>query len=172
MYTINEENKMSLNVILSKDLVFIQKDFSSASEVIKFLSEQLLEKSYVKDDFLNAVLKREEEAPTGLYLGGLNVAIPHAGAQYVLKSSIAIAILKKPVQFKQMDNPSKEIPVYLVFLIATDGSSGRVKFLSKLASVFEDQSFVKSLYYSQTSEDVINLLSKVIIDEKETSIPR
>jgi PTS system galactitol-specific IIA component len=163
---------MNLNAILSEDLVFIQKDFSSAREVITFLSEQLLEKSYVKDDFLNAVLEREKKFPTGLYLDALNVAIPHTDTQYVLKSAIAIAILKKPVQFKKMDDPSKEIPVYLVFLIAIDGSGEYVKFLSKLVSALGDRSFVKSLYYSKTSKDVINLLSKALIGEKETSILR
>lgn len=158
---------MDLDTILHEDLVFIQKDFSSAKEVITFLSKKLLEKGYVKEGFLPAVLEREEKLPTGLYLGSINVAIPHTDVKHVVKQTIAIVTLKSPVKFGKMDNPEKKILVHIVFLLAVADPKGYVKFLSKLTGSFNNKLFIKKIYNGTRSREIIEQLKETLQDVKQ-----
>jgi len=158
---------MKFDTILHEDLVFVQKDFSSAKEVITFLSKKLLEKGYIKEDFLPAVLEREEKFPTGLYLGSINVAIPHTDVKHVVKQTMVIATLKSPVKFGKMDNPKKKILVHMVFLLAIVDPKGYIKFLSRLTSMFGDLDFVSSIYYSKTPEKLLESLKEAFENKIE-----
>jgi len=158
---------MKFDTILHEDLVFVQKDFSNAKEVISFLAEQLLKRGYVKERFSHAVLEREEKFPTSLYLGSINVAIPHADIKYVNKPGMAVVTLQKPVSFGKMDDPKKKIPVHIVFLLAVQDSKGYVKFLSKLTSSFSNKLFLQSLYSERNSAKAAELLRKVLILKPE-----
>ncbi len=82
--------------------VFIDLDASSSEESIRKMSKFLREAGYVKASFEDAVLSREEMFPTGLPTPEIGVAIPHTDPEHVIYPTIAIAILKKPVEFKQM----------------------------------------------------------------------
>jgi len=152
---------MKLDTILHEDLVFVQKDFSNAKEVITFLSKKLLEKGYVKEDFLPAILEREEKFPTGLYLGKINVAIPHTDIKYVNKSGMAVATLKKPISFGKMDDPTIGIPVHIVFLLALVDPNKCLKFLSSLTRSFNDESFISLIYSLNDTERFVELTKKV-----------
>ena len=153
---------MDFEEVVNEELVFVQESFGDYKEVIRYLSTHLREKGFVKQGFMNEVLKRELKNPTGLYLGDINVAIPHTEAKYVNKSGIAIATLKTPIKFRKMDDPEETIPVHIVFLIAVNNPKNYVKLLSKLTSSFSDKVFVKSLYSTRDSTEFVELIKNVI----------
>jgi len=153
---------MDFEEVVNEELVFVQESFGDYKEVIRYLSTHLREKDFVKQEFMNEVLKRELKNPTGLYLGDINVAIPHTEAKYVNKSGIAIATLKTPIKFRKMDDPEETIPVHIVFLIAVNNPKNYVKLLSKLTSSFSDKVFVKSLYSTRDSTEFVELIKNVI----------
>jgi len=153
---------MDFKEVVNEELVFVQESFGDYKEVIRYLSVHLREKGFVKQGFMNEVLKRELKNPTGLYLGDINVAIPHTEAKYVNKSGIAIATLKTPIKFRRMDDPEETIPVHIVFLIAVNNPKNYVKLLSKLTSSFSDKVFVKSLYSARNSAEFVSLIKNVI----------
>lgn len=152
---------MDFDGMVNEELIFVHKSFESDKEVISFLSKQLQEKGFVKESFLKAVIEREGEHPTGLYLGNINVAIPHTDIEYVLKPGLAVATLNKPVVFRKMDEPNKSIPVSIVFLLAILDPQEYVNFLAKLARGFSNSSFVSSLLSSKNSLEVKNLLLEI-----------
>jgi len=156
---------MRFDEIVKEEFVFVKKNFKSNKETISFLSKQLQEKGFVKESFLEAVLKREKEHPTGLYLGKINVAIPHTDVKYVLKPGIAVATLKEPVAFGKMDEPEKKIPVHIVFLLAVQDPKGYVKFLAKLTRSFGSNLFISSIYSSESSEKLKSLLLEIFKEE-------
>ena len=158
----------SMNKILESALVFVQEEFNTAEEVIIFLSKKLLAEGYVKKDFLPAVLERERKYPTGLYLGAINVAIPHTDIKYVIRSGIAIVTLKTPVKFKKMDDPEKEIPVHIVFLLSVLDPKGYVGFLSKLTRSFKDESFIQKLYLEKNPSKLVESLKNILKAKVET----
>jgi len=147
--------------MVNEELLFVQKSFKSNEEVISFLSAQLQEKGFVKESFLDAVIEREKEHPTGLYLGKINVAIPHTDVQHVLKPGMAVATLKEPVIFRKMDEPKDSIPVSMVFLLAILDPQEYVNFLAKLARSFSSNSFISSLLSSENSVMLKNLLLEI-----------
>lgn len=158
---------MNFTLFLNEDLIFVGKSFNNAEESITFLSNKLFEKGYTKEGFLEAVLKREQKFPTGLYLGNINVAIPHTDTKFANKSGLAIAVLQNPVKFRRMDNPTEEIPVHIIFLLVIVEPDEYVRFLSKLTSAFGDQKFLAQVFSSEKPQFVYTLMSQIINPVKE-----
>lgn len=69
-------------------------------EVLKQMASALQEEGYVKETFSDAIIQREISFPTGLPMGGINVAIPHTDPEHVNKAGFCLGILDKPVTFK------------------------------------------------------------------------
>lgn len=69
----------------------------------------MFEKGYVKSTYIDAVLEREKTLPTGLDIGEMCVAIPHTDSKHVNESNVALAVLKNPVEFRNMIDPSKKL---------------------------------------------------------------
>jgi PTS system galactitol-specific IIA component len=134
----------NIDVILCEDLVFAQRDFSTAKEVITFLSRKLLEEDYVKESFLPAVIEREKKFPTGLPTE-VPVALPHTDAKHCNHSALAIATLKKPVLFGEMGNPNKKLEVRIVFLLALSDQSKQTEWIKLLLKLFQGPKFCKEL---------------------------
>ncbi len=134
--------------ILSNDSIdIIVYDKAQASDwegLLRELSRFLHDRGYVKDTYEEAIIKRENEVPTGLEVPGkVNVAIPHADVDHVNKQALIIHILDKPIKFKRMDDPDQYIDIELVLLLVIKHPEGYVKFLSKLTELFQDDHFVE-----------------------------
>ncbi|MGB9811326.1 MULTISPECIES: PTS sugar transporter subunit IIA [Bacteria] len=148
--------------VFDKDLIFLKENFSNREDLLRFLAEKLLERGLVKDSFVDAVLKREEEHPTGIYLGEINVAIPHTDIEYTNFSSVAVMTLLNPVIFRRMDDPNSEIQVYIVFMLAIKDPNEYVNFLGTLASKFSNSDFIKRISSETKKENVFEYLKEII----------
>jgi PTS system galactitol-specific IIA component len=160
------EKAVNFKNMVREDLVFTQKHFESKEDAILFLAEQLKKKGYVYETFSNSVVEREEKYPTGLYLGKINVAIPHTDTKHVKQSGVAILTLDKPVIFNKMDDPSQTIPVLIIFLLAVSEPNEYVQFLSSLAENFFKEEGVKRIY----EETVPAMLAETLRGTLKTKI--
>ncbi len=87
----------------------------------------------VKPSYLQAVVERERDYPTGVQLEGpINVALAHAGLEHVLKNGIVLGILSKSVPFYKMNEPQNLIPVQIVFMLATVSPAAIAFYMDKL----------------------------------------
>ena len=75
---------MESQIEVREDLIFIDLDCDSREELIKYISDQMMNVGKVKDTYCNAVLERELIYPTGLNTGDIKVAIPHTDPVHVL----------------------------------------------------------------------------------------
>jgi PTS system galactitol-specific IIA component len=157
---------MIFKEMVREELIFVQKNFKKNSDVIKFLSEELREKTFVKKSFCDAVLEREKKYPTGLYLGKINVAIPHADIKYVNKPGMAVATLQKPISFRKMDDPTLSIPVHIVFLLVVKDPKNYLNFLSVLTKSFNNEYLLQRIYNENNSKKVIKELKNVLFLKK------
>lgn len=144
------------------DLIKINLDVNDNEEVINELGTMLLKKGYVKDTYINAVIQRERILPTGLDLGELGVAIPHTDSQHVNQANIAIGLLKNPIEFSCMVDPTKKIKVQLVFLLAIKNPEKQVELLGKLMAIFQDIELLKSIQKSTSKEEIKRKLNHLI----------
>jgi PTS system galactitol-specific IIA component len=125
----------------------------SCKEVLAYAAKMLYEMKYVDENYLSALLKREQEFPTGLAIReDFNVAIPHADVKYVLREALVIIKTDKSVLFRKMDEPDKEIPVDIVFLLVIKDPTGYIKFLAKLTELFSNEEFIKLAKYANLVE--------------------
>jgi len=148
---------------MNSDLIALNLEVKNKEEVIKELGKRMFEKGYVKSTYIDAVLEREKTLPTGLDIGEMCVAIPHTDSKHVNESNVALAVLKNPVEFRNMIDPSKKVEVMVVFLLAINDPDSQVTLLSKLMSVFQNVELLKQIKNSSSTEEVTKLLKCIEI---------
>lgn len=63
--------------LLKPELVFFDFEAADRLDFFKKLGKKLKEGGYVKDSWLDAILEREKNYPTGLECASISVALPH-----------------------------------------------------------------------------------------------
>ena len=154
----DEETILLQGMIIDKENFFVNLEEKSYKGVIDYLGKHLYEKGYVKDSFVEAVLDREEEYPTGLQAPGGGVAIPHTDAEHVTTSTLGIATLKSPVDFRAMAEPEKIVPVSVVMMLAVADPEKVIPVLRKVISIVENASVVERLIDAVTKQEAIQIV--------------
>lgn len=145
------------------DLIVLQLDVKNDQDAIQALGQTMLDKGYVKDTYVDAVLISEKSLPTGLDLGSLCVAIPHTDeGKHVNTSQIAVGILKHPVQFGSMIDPHEKLPVCIIFLLAIKDPDVQLSLLKQLMSAFKNVELLKKIQVADTKEKVKALMDGVL----------
>ncbi|MGQ5710009.1 PTS sugar transporter subunit IIA [Lactobacillus sp. PSON] len=112
-------------------------DGTSQDEVLKKIYDKLLENGYVKGNFLEHIINREHNFPTGLTLNTLgknlpNIAIPHTEGEFVNTSLIIPVALKTPVVFHNMIKPREKLEAKFLFMLLDNHPDGQAQLLSKV----------------------------------------
>jgi len=151
---------MVIKEFLCKEAVLLGLGAKTSEEVIRTLGEKLREQGYVKKDFIDAVLEREANLPTGLPLGGeYNAAIPHVDVDYVHKSALGLATLKEDVIFYNMVENDVEVPCRLVIMLALDKPKSQIEMLQSVAAVLQDPEVIRKLITADTIQEIFEILS-------------
>ncbi len=128
-------------------------DASNRYELLSSLANKLHNMSFVKETYLNALIDREENYPTGLVVrNDFNVAIPHADVEHVNEEALVVVKTNRKVAFRKMDEPNIEIPVDVVFLLVIKEPKGYVKFLAALTELFTKEEFVETILHGSDQE--------------------
>lgn len=153
-------------ILFNESLIINLSDLNTNNEALSVIADHLYEKGYVKEGYKNAILKREAEFPTGLFTGGLNVAIPHADVNFVNEASIAIGILKKPIKFRAMDEPENEIDVSLIIMLALKEAHGHIQMLQRVVNLIKNQDSIKKIISCNDVNKINEIISKYLLDEE------
>lgn len=144
---------------LTEEAVILGLETDTAGDVIRVLGNKLRKLGYVKDNFVEAALKRERNMPTGLPLGGeFNAAIPHVDIEYVNQSALGLATLKRDVIFNNMVDNDQEVPCRLVIMLALDKPKSQVEMLQSVASVLQDPEMVENVVSAESIQEVFSIL--------------
>lgn len=133
-------------------------DTKTRDETLRKLVNKIYgpEKQEESDRFYQAILDREKIISTGI---GMGVAIPHAKLKSYDHFFIAVAILKKPVDWLALDGT----PVRLVFMIG--GPDNRqteyLQILSLLTHAIKDEDLRKKIFTFNKTSDVIELFKSI-----------
>jgi len=130
-----------------EDLILLNVEGDTRDEVLNNISIALLEKGVVKKSFASALIKRENEYPTGIPIGEYNVAIPHTYPEHNNEIAVTIAVPKKPVQFYNMGNSEELLKVYVIICLSFEKMDDSVKMLSSLMTFFGNEENVKQLWF-------------------------
>lgn len=146
---------------IQPDLIFLNVVAKDQKQAISYLANQLIQKQIVKPSYLEAILNREQDYPTGLQTQGGGVAIPHTDPSHVNLEAVTIGVLKQPVTFRLMENPGQSIEVDLIFMLAMKEPNSQIEMLQALVSIFQDPHCLAELRRAQSADQVLRVLEKV-----------
>jgi galactitol PTS system EIIA component len=107
-----------------------------AKEVIDLLAGRLHACNLVSAEYGVQTWRRELDHPTGLPTRPFCIAFPHADAEGVNQSALAVAVLHEPVKFQNMADPDEGLDVWLVFMLANRNPEEQIQVLRNLALLF------------------------------------
>lgn len=157
---------MNLSNLTSKDLILLDVTFEDRMAAIYALSKKLATAGKLTDtnEFIAAVMKREEEGPTAL---GEYLAVPHGKSDTVKEPVFACARVKGEMPWKGIDGDE---PVSLIFLLAiplAHAGSTHMEILTQLTCSLVEDEFREQLMKAQTPDQVLMLFSS---DETEENV--
>ena len=145
--------------ILDQELIFTDLAVNKASDVIRVMGSALIKKGIVKDNFVNAVIQREKEFPTGLNTS-IPIALPHADASFTVREGFSVAILKEPVDFGDMSDSQNILKVKLVLMpvLLPNGIYDSVFY--QLLEEMRNMRTAQKLIFSKDSKEVKEVIVK------------
>ncbi|MGL5381006.1 BglG family transcription antiterminator [Clostridium sp.] len=107
--------------------LFINKlDLNDKDQVLEFMSNKLINLNYIDNEVKDSILERENLYPTEI---GNLVAIPHTMHSNLNRSSIEIAILKKPIIWEK-----EKVQLVILISICKDD---QIKFKDTLGELYK-----------------------------------
>lgn len=150
---------------LAPSLIFTDVEAASYEDVMTTLGGALIQEGYAKESYVEGLIEREKEFPTGLDIDGFGVAIPHTNVSHVNKQGIAIGVLKEPVTFTQMGTDDEEVSVKLVFMLAVVDPASHIDQLQKIIAMIQDKEVLQNITNAENAEHIIE-----IVKEKEITL--
>lgn len=149
-------NQIDISKVINENCIKLNLSSHKKLDALEELIELLYAEEAIssKSEFLEDVLKREEEGITGI---GKGIAIPHGKSKIVLKTSIAIGVSKHDIEWESFDDD----PIRCVILFAVKDTelSEHVMILSKVAVALSEEGVIQKLKMANDKYEIINILS-------------
>lgn len=146
---------MELDKILNDDLILLDVDCKNKYDILKTMSKELLEHSFINDQekFLEDVYNREKLGETGI---GNYVAIPHGQSDSVIQTTICIAKLKNEIEWESLDGNGVKVVILFVVENNEDFANSHLKLLTNVARKLSNSSTLENLLSSNSKSDIKN----------------
>lgn len=164
IFLTREGQKMTERVLDPATCFVVQA--TDRTEMFTKVYQQLFEQGLVANGFLEEVIQREEDYPTGLDSRNLgaglpNLAFSHTEGCFVKKQRIVPIRLLEPIVFKSMVNPEQELPVGFCFMLLDDKADGQAKLLSQTMTYLSQAgvSELKELFALTKPQEIYDFLA-------------
>lgn len=145
----NQKLRTNFHTFFEEDLFIADSPIHSKNKILNFLCDKLQEKNYVDPEFEKNVYRRENAATTAFG----NIAIPHSMDMDAIKTSIAVAISKKGLQWGTNT-------VHLVLLLAINKADKKTfrELYESLISIFSEESIIQEIRNCSCFKDFETLI--------------
>ncbi|ANU38941.1 fructose PTS transporter subunit IIA [Vibrio scophthalmi] len=162
---------MKLAQLTSPDLIMLDAVFTDRFAAINALTDRIDQAGKLtnRQQFLDAVLLREEEGPTAL---GEYLAVPHGKSIAVKEPVFACALVKEELQWQGLDGDE---PVNMIFLLAippAEAGSTHMAVLTTLTSSLVEDDFREALLKANTADEVMALFGEGEEEAEQADIVR
>jgi fructose-specific phosphotransferase system IIA component len=150
---------MKLLDIVVKDSIITQLKATSRDAAISEMIDTLVTAGAVKDEqrdeFVKAVIRRENKGSTGF---GHGVAVPHVKHADIKKMHVAVANSEDGIDFKALDRE----PVHSIMLLLSpeDEPENHLDAMEAIFGNLSQDTFRRFLRQATSAADVITLLSE------------
>ena len=150
---------MKLLDIVVKKAIIPNLEATDRDEAIKEIVDTLVAagalSSKLRDEFVKAVVKRENRGSTGF---GHGVAVPHVKHAAISKMAVAVTVSQAGVQFNALDKQ----PVYSILLLLSpeDQPEEHLDAMEAIFGNLSQETFCRFLRQARSVEDVVTLLDE------------
>jgi PTS system galactitol-specific IIA component len=153
---------MDPSCLFDENIVLVELNGTSREDLLTTLTQALVQAGYVQPEYVDAVLEREKDFPTGLPTEPVAVAIPHGSPECVIKSGVAVGVLSNPVAFQEMGTPTNTVDVRLVFVLAIREVESQTEILQRFMQIFQARALLEQLCVARKPENIVKLLKAEI----------
>jgi len=148
--------------LLNPELMLLNLDAPNKEALLDQMAQHLLSKGVVKASFPHAIQTREAEFATGLPGANMGVALPHADAQHVNTSAVAVATLAHPVTFQMMGMHDEPIHAEIIFMLALAEGHLHMELLSNLMGILQNEEALTQIKQATTPQELVSVLSHLM----------
>lgn len=149
---IDKYNNNSKFRFLDIEDIYINKDFKTKEQVIKFLTDQAAEKGKAPENIYESVMERENIATTSF---GNYVAIPHPIDLITDETFISIATLKDGVKWAD-----KTVKLVILLCVAKDNNETFEDMYKILLDIIDSEEKVKQIVKSNSRKTIYNIINE------------
>lgn len=152
---------MEIIKYINENMVLPSLECKTKEELFKAIHNIGIENGYIKEEFYEKILQREQNFPTGLNLGEIGVAIPHTDAEYIKEEFIAVCQLKNEVEFKSMEDADESVNVKLAFVLGLNKPHSQLTILQELMQLIQNKETVNALINANDKEDILKIIESL-----------
>lgn len=150
---------MEYKSLFSSKLMKLNHTSLNRNKLFAEVAQELEALGYVEATYLEALIKREHDFPTGLRTNYCNIAIPHTDAVHVKTPFIYLVQLQEEVDFQNMGNSSEELRVKLIFFLGITEPKNQTILLSTLMEHFQTENFSRAILEEKDTNQLENKLN-------------
>ncbi len=150
-----EKGKMSL--FIDEAIIDTKLKVVDGASVITIIGKKLSNAGLVNDNFIEAVISREEKYPTGLPTS-IPVALCHTDPEYVKRSFLTVATLEKPVPFHEMGNPENIQEVKIVFFLGILEKGKHIDILKSIMKLIQSDQLLHAIDAADLKSEIKKIL--------------
>ncbi|UOF92606.1 fructose-specific PTS transporter subunit EIIC [Fodinisporobacter ferrooxydans] len=158
---------MKITELLQKSRIVLNVAAKDKQGVLEELSQLLIKDGIVtnQNEFMQALLKREEEGTTGI---GEGIAIPHGRSRAVARPALALGLTHSGLDYESLDGQ----PVHIVFMIAVPENADQehLHVLAALSRLLMDEEVRKGLLAAQSADEILALIDSHSEPEEEQGV--
>lgn len=145
-----------LDIVVKKainpNLVATKRD-AAIAEIIDSIVEAGALSPKLRDEFVKAVIRRENRGSTGF---GHGVAVPHVKHAAITKMAVAVAVSTSGVDFNALDRQ----PVYSILLLLSpeDQPEEHLDAMEAIFGNLSQETFRRFLRQASTTKEILTLL--------------
>ncbi|WP_440897899.1 PTS sugar transporter subunit IIA [Amphibacillus sp. Q70] len=150
---------MAYKNLFSSKLMKLNDPAQNRKELFEEVAQELELLGYVKNSYLEALIKREHNFPTGLKTYYCNIAIPHTETIHVKKPFIYLVKLQDELDFQNMGNSNEKLKVKLIFFLGITDPKNQTVLLSTLMELFQTKDFSQAILEERDVNKLENKLN-------------
>jgi fructose-specific phosphotransferase system IIA component len=148
---------MKICSLLKETHIFLDLQPGDKKQVIEDFVAAIKNRGLISDDklILDELLKRESLGSTGLEKG---IAIPHALIDEIQEPFLALAVIKKGIDFDAVD----QMPTYVFLLLLGNKNNpgAQLKILAHVCRLVKETNFVDKIMKIEDPTDICSLLEE------------
>src|SRR5699024_5006280 len=136
----------TLHQFISNGLFQKNIDLDHPFEIVERLANQLVRLGFVDESFTHNALLRERASFTSI---GGKIAIPHAQPSTVKKSTVSMAVLKKPMEWGL-----EMVSIVLLLAISEEDRQLTQDLLKEISNLSQNPAFIEKMIHADGKEEV------------------